>query len=369
MEPWALAILCVALVLAGTLLGGLAVFISGRYRRRHGSCKCCSAGCGVATSSEENIETQLTAAEKAVLQKISHTNGAVCLSTRIPESTLSVPISSVIPPDEAQSETATPALQGAAVLPPQPDIVELPAANVTPSSWSAPAGSADQQQQQQQPSPAAAGTDEVSRSPQSTVSGLGVIMPADPAALATPSDSTGRSVFTSMATVVTKPRKTPAAVVFHPSVSWSSPVDDKNRRSIIRAVPETMSNLTAVPLKVSVLSGKAPYQQSPRSAPISIDESNFESISSANTPVTPHILSSPCDSIDYVVVPPSPSISSLYGASIAGTLSRPPSVMSPRSVNMNKSTSSPGGLAAGTSMFSPPPVPNRRHLESRLHND
>ncbi|KAJ2814644.1 hypothetical protein IWW50_007073 [Coemansia erecta] len=303
-------------------------------RRRHRlCCRQRTADCGVATVGDEEFHTQMTDAEKTVLQGILRKNGALCLSLRLPESTLSVPMSSVIP-DEAQSD-------GSTTPQPQPDVAE-----------------ADLHTRD----------DGETQSMRSAVSGLGVMIDggaADPAH-ATPG-STRRSI-TSTATVVTKTRRTtPATVVFHPSVSWSSPVDDKSRRSIIRAVPETMGNITPVPHKVSVLSGHAnkAYVQSPRSAPISFADSNFESISSANTPVTPHILSSPCDSVDYVVVPPSPSISSLYGVSVAGTLSRPPSVMSPRSVNMNKSTSSPGGLT-GSSLFSPPPVPNKRHFESHL---
>ncbi|KAJ2849421.1 hypothetical protein IWW36_002638 [Coemansia brasiliensis] len=320
MEVWAIAVLCVGLSLAGMLLGGLAMY--GVARRRHR--QCCKRqydSRGVSTMEE----VQMSAHEKSVLQSIMRAKGAVCLSLQLPESTLSVPMSTVIPAESIR--TATP--QTASPPQQQP---EISACCYTPS---------------------AAAND---TSPtQSVTSGLGVIMPEGPEAPATPADSTERSVFVSKATTITKPH---ASVVFHPLVSWSSPANNKPH-AIVHTIPESMSNITAVPLKVSVLSGQSmvKIQQSPHSATISIDEAHIESISSANTPLTPLILSSPCDSGEYVVVPPSPSISSLYGASI--NMSGPPSVLSPRSINMNKSNSSPGSMP-GPSMFSPPPIPNKR---------
>ncbi|KAJ1755405.1 hypothetical protein LPJ77_001826 [Coemansia sp. RSA 2523] len=353
METWAIAILCVALAFIGALLGGSTVYVISRQRHR----KCCAhdtASFNITNVADEEFHTQMTDAEKSVLQGILRKNGALCLSLRLPESTLSVPMPTVI---HSEDTHIAPLHSVSVPSTPQSEIIEL---NADPRHACASSGEQDR-------------ADIVTQSPRSAASGLGVIMPEGPAESTvpiTPVDSTRRSII-STATVVTKTRKvTPASVVFHSSVSWSSPVDDKNRRSIIRAVPETMGNIVPVPLQVSMLSGigqKAPYQQSLRSAPISIADSNFESISSVNTPITPHILSSPCDSIDYVVVPPSPSISSMYGMSISGTLSRPPSIMSPRSVNMGKSSSSPGGLT-GSSLFTPPAVLNKRHFESQLSN-
>ncbi|KAJ1740611.1 hypothetical protein LPJ78_005175 [Coemansia sp. RSA 989] len=315
MEVWAIAVLCVGVSLAGVLLGGLAMY--GVVRRHHR--QCCKRqydSRGVSTTDE------MSAHEKSVLQSIMHAKGTLCLSLQLPESSLNVPMSTVIPSESIRTvspQTASPQ---------QTDI----------SACS---------------SPAAANND---ASPmQSVTSGLGVIMPEGPDAPATPADSTERSVFVSKATTVTKPH---AAVVFHPLVSWS-PADGKSH-PIVRAIPQRMTNATAVPLKVSVLSGQGmvKIQPSPHSATISIDEAHIESISSANTPLTPLILSSPCDSGEYVVVPPSPSISSLYGTSI--NISGSPSVLSPRSVNMSKSNSSPGTMP-GPSMFSPPPIPNKRY--------
>ncbi|KAJ1726817.1 hypothetical protein LPJ61_004943 [Coemansia biformis] len=106
-------------------------------------------------------------------------------------------------------------------------------------------------------------------------------------------------------------------------------------------------------------SGRLACQSSPESAPISIDESNLDTISAVNTPATARMASSPCDSVDYVVVPPSPSIASMYGVSMSGSLSGPPSVLSPRSVNILRPLASPGRHAR-PSLFSPPPATYHR---------
>ncbi|KAJ2748946.1 hypothetical protein IWQ56_007334, partial [Coemansia nantahalensis] len=98
------------------------------------------------------------------------------------------------------------------------------------------------------------------------------------------------------------------------------------------------------------------------SSPESIDESNLDTISSNESPATPGMLGSPCDSVDYVVVPPSPSIASLYITSIPGSPAGPPSVLSPRSAHLGRSLASPA-RAAGKSLFSPPPATyNRRYF-------
>ncbi|KAJ2793303.1 hypothetical protein H4R20_006580, partial [Coemansia guatemalensis] len=205
------------------------------------------------------------------------------------------------------------------------------------------------------------------------VTGLGMILPADSAALAatsaspTASPASGRqSIFLSAATTVTKPSKKPAAVVFHPSALRSSPAAGRRRRSAARAgsgaVEWNDDGADEADDAAAEIGGNPTgYQPSLKSAPVSIDESNLEAISVINTPMTALIPNSPCGSSDFVVVPPSPSIASLYGPSMAGTLSHPPSILSPRSVNMAKASSSPGCLT-GSSLFSPPPIPSHKRF-------
>ncbi|KAJ2159009.1 hypothetical protein GGF46_003342 [Coemansia sp. RSA 552] len=314
MEAWVLGVLCTVLVLGGAAIGGTTVYAASYYRQRKRG-GCCKRHAGPRTVADLNCvdeehETQMTAAEKSTLQRILHTDGTACLSLRLPDSTLSMP--TVARDSYAVSD----------------ELVIV--VNESPSSQTPQLGP------------------KVPQSPQSAVTGLGVVL----------GDG---SVMTESSVVADSPDTNGSATTATPAVAWTSPVDDKSRRSIIRAVPETMGNIRPVPYQVSLLvdGERSGGHGSPRSAALSVADSHCGSIGSAatpatataqqigspiNTPATAHLFGSPCSSTDYVVVPPSPSITSLYGASL----------LSPRSVGMSKSVSSPGGRMA-PSLLSPRP--------------
>ncbi|KAJ1890725.1 hypothetical protein LPJ66_007311 [Kickxella alabastrina] len=100
--------------------------------------------------------------------------------------------------------------------------------------------------------------------------------------------------------------------------------------------------------------------------------SNFEMISSMNTPISPRTLASPCGSSDFEMIPQSPSISWLYDGAPSDTLSQHhlSLLINPRTTSMIKSVSSPGCLiTSGPSLFSPPPVHfHQKFFESRRMN-
>ncbi|KAJ2083298.1 hypothetical protein H4R24_000945 [Coemansia sp. RSA 988] len=383
MESWAIALLCVMMALTGTILGGLTVFIVGlRLHRKR---------CGkplTSTLSAEECQTQITDVEKSVLQHITGTNGASCLTVRFPDPTLGAPIPASPFTDAAISLRST-APSPESVSPPcspdAPEIVIIPTTadrhRSSSSSSSLPIHKDSAERVVSTASATSTAAENTSSFSKSTsnivITGLGMVFPADSAALTATSESPAASPassrnsrFLSAATTVSKPSKKPAAVVFHPSALRSSPATGRRRRSAARAgsgtVEWTDDGADEADNDAAELGGNASaYQPSLKSAPISIDESNLEAISVINTPMTALIPNSPCGSSDFVVVPPSPSIASLYDPSMAGTLSHPPSILSPRSVNMAKATSSPGCLT-GSSLFSPPPIPtHKRFSEAR----
>ncbi|KAI7827389.1 hypothetical protein BX661DRAFT_198665 [Kickxella alabastrina] len=100
--------------------------------------------------------------------------------------------------------------------------------------------------------------------------------------------------------------------------------------------------------------------------------SNFEMISSMDTPISPRTLASPCGSSDFEMIPQSPSISWLYDGAPSDTLSQHhlSLLINPRTTSMIKSVSSPGCLiTSGPSLFSPPPVHfHQKFFESRRIN-
>ncbi|PIA13959.1 hypothetical protein COEREDRAFT_10896 [Coemansia reversa NRRL 1564] len=386
MESWAIALLCVMMALAGAILGGLSVFLVGRHLHRN--------RCGkrlTDTFGAEECQTQMIDAEKSVLQRIVCTNGASRLSLKFPEPTLGVPIPPSPPTDAVISLRSTapspePVSPPCVPRPPDtPEIVIIPTtADRRKSSISTSPSTHEDAVEYAASVTTATSTAAVDSTSffktsnnSGAITGLGMILPADSTAptanFASPvaSLSNGRqSIFLSTTTTVAKPSKKPAAVVFHPSAFLSSPAAGRRRRSAARAGSGSVewtddgaeeASDTGVEIGGKVTS----YQPSLKSAPVSIDESNLEAISVINTPMTALIPNSPCGSSDFVVVPPSPSIASLYGLSMAGTLSHPPSILSPRSVNMAKASSSPGCLT-GSSLFSPPPIPNyKRFSEAR----
>ncbi|KAJ1823708.1 hypothetical protein LPJ56_002937 [Coemansia sp. RSA 2599] len=153
------------------------------------------------------------------------------------------------------------------------------------------------------------------------------------------------------------------------AVTWCSPVDDKARhRANSRAKNGSIDSIG----NSSSSSGKSqrvPACKLPSDYPLpSANSSTLEAISSINTPISPRTLASPCGSTDYVFIPPSPSISSLYEISIQeGTLSphQGSLLVSARSAGVAKSASSPGSLPSVHSLFSPPAVHyHQRYFES-----
>ncbi|KAJ2782996.1 hypothetical protein H4R18_001959 [Coemansia javaensis] len=280
MEPWALAVLCTMLLLAGAAIGGLTVFIAGVYMRRGRTQK--EAGLSRTIAAEEH-EAQSVCSEKHVPQDAAQPQPPT-LPAHSPAPALRVSLGERSPPDSA-------------------------------------------------PTPAAS----------STYSG-------------------GTFAFSSAATAVARPPKQPATVIFRSSMSSMAPPPLSLPPLAGSSSGNNNSNNgnNANPHKPARGGGgddrdedTDSSQPSAKSSPASIDESNPDTISSVGTPEIPCMAASPgdTDSVDYVVVPPSPSILSMYGASLAASLSRPPSILSPRVPGSGRPLASPGYPSA--SLFSP----------------
>ncbi|KAJ2531259.1 hypothetical protein EV175_007236, partial [Coemansia sp. RSA 1933] len=144
------------------------------------------------------------------------------------------------------------------------------------------------------------------------------------------------------------PRKSSSGSDAQGAVSWSSPVDDRSRKSMafetIVASENRENSDSAGDDSSSSYDGSG---CSPRDRPTpSVAESNPETISTGTPPGSPRTLASPCNSFDYVFIPPSPSISSLYGVSAMDTLAHAPSTLAnPRSANLAKVIGSPGAMS------------------------
>ncbi|KAJ2714891.1 hypothetical protein H4R19_001491 [Coemansia spiralis] len=326
MEPWALAVLGSALVLAGAILGGLAVFAVGlRMHRRR--CQKLHIQAPVAA---EDLEAQAGD-----------------------------------PAKHAQKEAACWPLPDPALCRPAPSPIDSPTAPTAPTAHST------------SPSPPATPPvrPEISNALHTqschAVAGLGVLTPAASFPADRSADwsaqSKSRSTCSSAATAVAKALQRPAAAHLPPlqSPRLSTAASSPARRPAALATRAAASGVCNPSTPTDVYSSsRLADRPSPKSEPESIDENNLDTISPAVTPATPCMIGSPCDSVDYVDVPPSPSIASLYGMSTPGSPVCLPPVLSPRSARLGRSLASPA-RAIGPSMFSPPPATyHRRYFDA-----
>ncbi|KAJ1667921.1 hypothetical protein IW140_003455 [Coemansia sp. RSA 1813] len=406
METWVLALICTALALGGAMIGAVSVFAVIRYRRHRqmkhrSSCtgcedKKCLGSCihpadGIVS---EELASGLTAAEKQVLHKIACYNGAISLTLRLPEPSLGIPLSPAALPT-GTTKGARFSLSSADALsmplPPSHIVnVETMAPQTASGCYNSTAAderpithcSTDPPQQ-----PCTNATDAVSdasenqtqeqppQNPQSDADAAATTTTTAAAAAATittasnqqtdaDTSSIGRASIRSFKSLQSKLTKVQGIISKRAdwsetqgAVSWSSPVDDRSRKSM------AFDTIVAAPNSKIIDSSDSDSSHdgsgcSPRdhTAP-SMAESNPETISTGTPPGSPRTLASPCNSFDYVFIPPSPSISSLYGVSAMDTLSHAPSALSnPRSATLAKSVSSPGAAAGQASLFSPPPM-------------
>ncbi|KAJ1721892.1 hypothetical protein LPJ53_003642 [Coemansia erecta] len=406
MENWVLALICTALLISGALIGALSVFLYSRYRRRRLHKKQ-SQGDVI----YEEYETQLTAAEKQVLHRISSADGALSLTLKLPDTTLHIPLSptpeSVCSSSSSGSSTkslltAPNALPTPVVSPPGADS-ELQSAAVPDSENSAerslsiengadlvggnrpntPQVNDDQKTANKNNSSSSSDSRQTLR-PQSSLPenrqmrglGLGLGLP--------PSSSSAEQTRTMSVPAAIKPHSKKPAGMSISAVSWSSPVDDKNARIATPANDNSSDSdsvngddddddddlelITEDDIDQDI--EKCLEESDTDDPPLpSANSSALEQISSINTPISPRTLASPCGSTDYVFIPPSPSISSLYEVTMSDTLSphhHAALLASARSAGMAKSVSSPGSIPSAHSLFSPPPVLyHQRYFESR----
>ncbi|KAI9502599.1 hypothetical protein BX070DRAFT_235642 [Coemansia spiralis] len=425
MEAWVLALICTALVLLGIMIGAVSMFLVIRYRRRH----CCSAAsmtfmgrkgfgsCMRPADSvvDEELASELTPAEKQVLHKIACYNGAISLTLKLPEPSLGIPLSPAAMSSfnirnarfslsSADADVSTRATVHAEPLPMQHTALSSSKRNSDERSIASPSAdhrqlcsntteysTAFEKQQVKEQAPqyvkldtsteetAEEATEEAieeateeaieeaieEAADESATEEATATPDATPDTTATVKESTRHfRVLQSKPTVIQSPSKRPANISFQNTVSWSSPIDDRSRRSMASEA-NTASNGDRFAASECTSDEQG---HSPKDAlASSVVESHLDTISVNTSPASPRTLASPCNSFDYVFIPPSPSISSLYGMSAMETLSHaPPIPGNPRSVNIAKSSSSPGCVAGQQSLFSPPPVAfHQKYFESR----
>ncbi|KAJ2783974.1 hypothetical protein GGI15_002404 [Coemansia interrupta] len=364
MESWVLALICTALLISGALIGAFAVLLYSRHRRRRLHKKQ-SQGDVI----YEEYETQLTAAEKQVLHRISSADGALSLTLKLPDTTLHIPLSPT-PESVCSSNSSSSSTKSLLVNP-----------NALPTPVVSPPGADSELQSETSEHSAERNLDEPHQKlrPQSSLPehrqmrglGLGLGLPS--------SSSSADQTRTLSVPAAIKPHSKKPAGMSISAVSWSSPVDDKNIR--IATSAENHDNdsdadeddgdlelITEDDIDQDI--EKCLEEPDADGPPLpSANSSAIEQISSINTPISPRTLASPCGSTDYVFIPPSPSISSLYEVTMSDTLSphhHAALLASARSAGMAKSASSPGSIPSAHSLFSPPPVLyHQRYFESR----
>ncbi|KAJ2518314.1 hypothetical protein H4217_003401 [Coemansia sp. RSA 1939] len=421
MDTWVLALVCTAIAIGGALFGAVAMFAVIRYRRHQHmkyskSCTVCAGkgcfGSCIRTADDivgEELASELTPAEKQVLHKIAGCNGAISLTLRLPEPSLGIPLSPATVPNGSIKGTrfsisSTDALS--LPLPPLQPMHGEPAGpqsasncdnsttmtgkrssakiDLPPNSCTSPtaaAAFADALESQSHSKRHSQRHSQLPRTSQSSAD-------AQTAAPAQPDDSATSKVnrlsvksfktFQSKRTSVQRMASKMTCVdEVAGAVSWSSPVDDRSRKSAafdtVTMAPDSNTSNDGVKATEKEKGGsmdadgstdsegdeEAAHSPTSGSTP-SVAESNPETISTGTPPGSPRTLASPCNSFDYVFIPPSPSISSLYGATGMETLAHAPSTLAnPRSASLAKSISSPVAAVhahAHASLFSPPPV-------------
>ncbi|KAJ1876944.1 hypothetical protein H4R99_000272 [Coemansia sp. RSA 1722] len=409
------------MLISGALIGASSVFAYNRYRVRR-----LHKRRPKGDILYEEYETQLTAAEKQVLHKISSADGALSLTLKLPDTALGM---SLTPATAAASvcgsekslmsrsnvslvSSAKPGLLYADSEPQSQETGNKGAK--TPSIASDCKSENPSCPSDKAPSPMVARQPSTAMHPaaDSSLRGLGLgfgvritdeVVSVSEGVCAGPSaaDAGGHAGTDARAgdlgngrsatvKAVAGPQSTPATIKPHirkpaamiiSAVTWSSPVDDHvHKRSISKPRPKNSSideinsgnSSDGSSNSSNSMSGKclrAPVNKLLSDYPLpSANSSTLEAISSINTPISPRTLASPCGSTDYVFIPPSPSISSLYEISIQeGTLSphQGSLLVNARSAGVAKSVSSPGSLPSVQSLFSPPPVHyHHRYFES-----
>ncbi|KAJ1648336.1 hypothetical protein J3B02_002343 [Coemansia erecta] len=413
------------MLVSGLLIGASSALLYNRYRLRRLHKR--------QTKGDiiyEEYETQLTAAEKHVLHKISSADGALSLTLKLPDTTLGMSltpaaVSAASVCGSEKSLMSRSAVSLVSSTKPEPLCVvsglsQSQAADnnngaKTPSIKSSSnssrsvckSGNLSCPQEEQPLTPTAVRQQPQPDNKQSVSDsslrglglGFGVRIASENARVGGPTstDDAGSSHAGAGAGAdtmisangcsatenVAGPQSTPTTIKPHarrPSamvitaVKWSSPVDDKTRRrTYSRPKNDSIDSISNGSNNSSSSFDKSQKVYSacklPSDYPLpSANSSTLEAISSINTPISPRTLASPCGSTDYVFIPPSPSISSLYEVSIQeGTLSphQGSLLVNARSAGVAKSASSPGSLPSVHSLFSPPPVHyHQRYFES-----
>ncbi|KAJ1797985.1 hypothetical protein LPJ59_002791 [Coemansia sp. RSA 2399] len=379
------------------MIGAASVFAFIRYRRhaqmkQRSSCPGCAGKkcvgscihCAADGIVGDELASELASTEKEALHKIACYNGAISLTLQLPEPSLGIPLSPVAFPNGTTTTTTT---KGARFSISSADALSMPLApsQIAHSEPVAPQpasdcdnsttaderpisrGSSDPPHQQKQPcmsatddshSDASQKQEQSPPNPQSDTDAETTMTTTNQQA-DTDAFSVGKasirsfkslqSKFTKVQRIISKNTESCDA---QGTVSWSSPVDDRSRKSMafetIVVEPNSDSDSSCGG------SGCSPRDHTTPS----VAESNLETINTGTPPGSPRTLASPCNSFDYVFIPPSPSISSLYGVSAMDTLAHAPSALSnPRSANLTKTISSPNaGAGQSSSLFSPPPM-------------
>ncbi|KAJ2398558.1 hypothetical protein GGI23_003174 [Coemansia sp. RSA 2559] len=392
MDTWVVALVCTALALGGAMVGAASVFAFIRYRRhaqikQRSSCPGCAGKkcvgscihCPADGIVSDELASELTSTEKEVLHKIACYSGAISLTPRLPEPSLGIPLSPVAFPNGTTTTTTT---KGTRFSISSADALSMPLvpSQIAHSGTVAPqpasdcdnSTTADEQSisrdssdtpQQKQPcmnatdshSDASQKQEQSPPNPQShTDAETTTNQQADADAFSVGKTSIRsfkslQSKFTKVQRIISKNTDGGDA---RGTVAWSSPVDDRSRKSMafetIVVEPNSGSGSSCSG------SGCSPRDHTTPS----VAESNPETISTGTPQGSPRTLASPCNSFDYVFIPPSPSISSLYGVSVMDTLAHAPSALgNPRSANLTKTISSPNaGAGQSSSLFSPPPM-------------
>ncbi|KAJ2005613.1 hypothetical protein H4R26_001860 [Coemansia thaxteri] len=359
MENWVMALIGVLLVIIGAFIGGLAVYVFGRLRRRqrHGPR---SVKRSAANQCMGDFETQMTAAEKQVLRDIASADGAISLTLKLPDPRLRLSITHSSLPYAGHSSSATlpptePSESKVLLAASQKDHQDTHGSSDTPPIAAADARCADRPHSRRgstaDPSGAGGASPLLLPRPSAEV----------PARSSTSVSESGVCYTRNGALFAARPATPTAQRPAAFALSEAAESDD--------AIEEIMDQPMDDADGPSVLcSPRLPLRHA-QHPPRSLVERHIEAARYANMPASPHTLASPCGSSDYEFVPPSPSISSVYEVKLDSALPQAPAASAllspnPRSAGIGKSISSPGCLPA-SSLFSPPPVTfHQRYFET-----
>ncbi|KAI8325126.1 hypothetical protein GQ54DRAFT_308718 [Martensiomyces pterosporus] len=301
MEIWLASIVCVLLVLFGSIIGGLTVYLVSRCHwdigGSHGKSEESAASKRAGVEVEE-YETQMTAAERSVMHRISCSSNGVSLPLRLPDPCLRLPFPAMSSAYRMQHSQSSLSLAGSINALRRTHGPETRSEAGFEAAQTVDAADCAWRNEERPTKPA--GTEETESQPDAKV-------------------GSPRSI--RLAVRPATSRGTPAAVVMRPKISWSTPIDDRHRPPPARAPTSE--------------------HQLPKEMSCSFDEDSLGITSCSTAPSSPVTLASPCGSSEFIFVPPSPSCSSLFEISGSDTLSHPPLSSAFRAGNLSKSPSSP----------------------------